>query len=285
MKTGTRAAWVVAGCVGFGGTCSAQIDSFHVMQIQQVIGGVNGDTGKQAIQLRMRTAFQNQVQAARLRAWDAAGANPVMVIDFTTPVANSNGGDTVLVTTSAFDGSTSPACVADFQMTNPIPASYMAAGRLTFEDDFGTIYWSLAWGGAGYTGSNLGALTNSPTGNFGPPFAGPLPTTGVAALAFQGPFTAAAGANATDYALTTGPAVFTNNAGANFTVSGGPPPCYVNCDASTISPILNVNDFSCFLNNYAAGNSYANCDASTIAPLLNVNDFTCFVNKYAAGCP
>jgi hypothetical protein len=49
--------------------------------------------------------------------------------------------------------------------------------------------------------------------------------------------------------------------------------------------VLNVNDFTCFLNNYAAGFSSANCDASTIAPTLNVNDFTCFLNLYAAGCP
>jgi hypothetical protein len=28
----------------------------------------------------------------------------------------------------------------------------------------------------------------------------------------------------------------------------------------------------------------ANCDASTAAPVLNVNDFTCFLNKFAAGC-
>jgi hypothetical protein len=61
-------------------------------------------------------------------------------------------------------------------------------------------------------------------------------------------------------------------------------PCYANCDASTIAPILNVNDFTCFLNRYAAGQSYANCDASTIAPVLNVNDFTCFLNRYAVGC-
>jgi hypothetical protein len=61
--------------------------------------------------------------------------------------------------------------------------------------------------------------------------------------------------------------------------------CYPNCDASTIAPVLNVNDFTCFLNRYAAGENYANCDASTIAPVLNVNDFTCFLNKYAAGCP
>ena len=32
-----------------------------------------------------------------------------------------------------------------------------------------------------------------------------------------------------------------------------PPACYANCDGSTIAPILNVNDFSCFLNVYAAG--------------------------------
>ena len=30
---------------------------------------------------------------------------------------------------------------------------------------------------------------------------------------------------------------------------------------------------------------YANCDGSTIAPVLNVNDFQCFLNAYAAGCP
>ena len=60
--------------------------------------------------------------------------------------------------------------------------------------------------------------------------------------------------------------------------------CYANCDQSTIPPVLNVNDFSCFLNRYAAGDSYANCDQSTIAPVLNVNDFSCFLNRYAAGC-
>jgi hypothetical protein len=30
---------------------------------------------------------------------------------------------------------------------------------------------------------------------------------------------------------------------------------------------------------------YANCDGSTTAPVLNVGDFTCFLQKYAAGCP
>jgi hypothetical protein len=60
--------------------------------------------------------------------------------------------------------------------------------------------------------------------------------------------------------------------------------CYSNCDASTVSPLLNVNDFTCFQNHFAAGASSANCDLSTAPPLLTVNDFICFINKYAAGC-
>ncbi len=63
------------------------------------------------------------------------------------------------------------------------------------------------------------------------------------------------------------------------------PVCYANCDASTTPPVLNVNDFTCFLNKFAAGDSYANCDASTSPPVLNVNDFNCFLNKFTAGCP
>lgn len=61
--------------------------------------------------------------------------------------------------------------------------------------------------------------------------------------------------------------------------------CYANCDGSTTPPILNANDFVCFQNLYAAGDSRANCDGSTTPPVLNVNDFTCFQTAYANGCP
>ncbi len=61
--------------------------------------------------------------------------------------------------------------------------------------------------------------------------------------------------------------------------------CYPNCDGSTVAPILNVNDFTCFLNRFAAGDAYANCDASTTPPVLNVLDFTCFLNAFVTGCP
>jgi probable HAF family extracellular repeat protein len=62
------------------------------------------------------------------------------------------------------------------------------------------------------------------------------------------------------------------------------PTCYANCDQSPCAPVLNANDFSCFLNKFAAGDSYANCDGSTTPPVLNANDFVCFLNKFAAGC-
>jgi hypothetical protein len=73
--------------------------------------------------------------------------------------------------------------------------------------------------------------------------------------------------------------------------------CYANCDGSTESPILNVADFTCFLDSYASGCGtpitgpggygpcYANCDGSTTPPFLNVADFACFLQKYSMGCP
>jgi hypothetical protein len=66
---------------------------------------------------------------------------------------------------------------------------------------------------------------------------------------------------------------------------GAAPMCYANCDGTTTPPILNVSDFTCFLNKYGAGDPYANCDGSTVPPILNVSDFACFLNKYSAGCP
>ncbi len=196
--------------------------SFHFMQIEQVIGGVQGDVGAQAIQLRMRSAGQNLVANSRIRAWDAAGLNPILIIDMTTNVANGAGGSRVLITTAAFQGYVSPVQTPDFTMTNPIPASYLAAGSLTFEDNFGSIYWRLSWGGAAYTGSGALLTTNDANGNANPPFPGPLPHTGLDAVRFTGLASALSTTNAADYALTAGASTWTNNAGASEAVVGLP---------------------------------------------------------------
>src|SRR3981081_1778377 len=60
--------------------------SFHLMQIEEVIGGVNGDTTAQAIQLRMRASGENFVTGAQLIAVDAAGNNPITVATLTSDV-------------------------------------------------------------------------------------------------------------------------------------------------------------------------------------------------------
>jgi hypothetical protein len=69
------------------------------------------------------------------------------------------------------------------------------------------------------------------------------------------------------------------------TLLAEPLTCYANCDLSTAQPALNVSDFTCFLDKFAAGDPYANCDGSTESPVLNVGDFTCYLQAFAAGCP
>ena len=198
--------------------------SFHFMKIEQAIGGVAGNTAQQAIQLRMRAGGQNLLgnAQARLIAWDAAGANPVTLIVFPSNASVANLGSRILVVSPAF-ATAQTGITADFTMTNTIPPSYLAAGRLTFEDGAGTMYWSLAWGGSAYTGPTTGVLTNDPDGNFGPPFASALPSATTQALRFtaaDATGSASSSSNAADYGVTAGAAVFTNNAGAAGTVAG-----------------------------------------------------------------
>jgi hypothetical protein len=146
--------------------------AFHVMQIEQVIGGLNGNSSAQAIQLRLRSVGQNQVQSSSLWAADAAGANRVLLLNIASPVANSAAGAHILLTTSAFTSAMVAGGAAtftpDFTLANAIPSSYLSAGRLTFEQDGGstaspgTIYWSLSW-----TGFRLRlAYINSARGGF-----------------------------------------------------------------------------------------------------------------------
>jgi hypothetical protein len=68
---------------------------------------------------------------------------------------------------------------------------------------------------------------------------------------------------------------------ATGTTCTNPVSCYANCDGSAGSPVLTANDFACFLNSYASGQSYANCDG---VGGLTANDFSCFLNAYASGC-
>jgi hypothetical protein len=198
--------------------------TFHLMQIEQLIVGVNGDPTAQAIQLRMRNNFQNFVSESRLVVVDAQGLNPITIVDMDSDVANGATGDRVLIASATF-----PGAVPDFLMTDIIPQSYFAAGSLMFQEDDGTVYWRLSWGGAAYTGDTTGNPTNDDDGDFGPPFAAGLPSCGVYTLQFTRGATARSTTNAADYRLTSDQSDdFVNNAGASFNVNGPLPTVRVN---------------------------------------------------------
>jgi hypothetical protein len=190
------------------------------MQIEQVIGGVNGDTTAQAIQLRMRSPAQNFVSGGRLVAYDSAGLNPVVLVNFGNDVANGSTGDRILVTSSNFAAYASGVLSADFTLTSLIPSDYLVAGRLTFERDTGQILWSLSWGDINYIGDTKGTLDNDPDGEFGPSVNGALPSGDLRALQFQGSATASSTSNLADYALTSGASVWVNNARRSFQLVG-----------------------------------------------------------------
>lgn len=218
--------------------------SFHEMQIEQVIGGVDGDVTAQAIQLRMLDHHQSEVSLARLYVRDAQGLNPVLIVDMHRNVVNHNLGDRVLIASGSFAAAAEPDAQRDFVMTSLIPQSYFAAGSLTFEDNSGTVYWRVSWGGENYQGLTTGNTLNdtdpgSPA-DFGPPFAGPLPSDGRQALLFTGPAFALSTTNEDDYAVTDGPAIFVNNARLEFSLAESDPiPGDINGDAK-----VDIHDYA-----------------------------------------
>lgn len=211
---------IIAGLLAAAFAAAPAHASFHFMQIEQATGGVAGDVTQQAVQLRLRAPGQNLVQFSRLRVFDAAGANPVLLVDIASAVANGQAGDRVLIATPAFAANQAPA--PDFAMANPIPASYFAGGRLTFEGDDGSVLYSLCWGT--YAGPNAGSIDNDDNGQYGPCEPGALPTATLQALRFIGAASALGTTNAADFAPTPGAATWTNNARQSAAVVGTPRP-------------------------------------------------------------
>src|SRR5262249_16556632 len=150
--------------------------AFHLMEIEQAIGGVGGDATAQAVMLRMRVAGQNFVGGnAKLVVRDGAGATPVTLSTF--PLPNPGNGTAcreILPATACFAAKTTPAAAPDYTMLS-IPAGYLNAGSLTFETTGNVVLWRVSWG-AGYTGSNATDTTNG-DGDNSPQFGSPLPST------------------------------------------------------------------------------------------------------------
>lgn len=259
------------------------LGGFHVMQIEQVIGGVNGDTSMQAIQLRMRGGGQIFMSGSRVIARDAVGANPILIKDMTTDVANGATGDRVLLVSSTL--TTSPAITADYVMTNTIPTSYLAAGTLTFEDDFGTVYWRVCWGGAAYTGpTTVQPLVNDADGDVAPAFAGAMPSTTLQSLRFDGPAVDASTNNNADYVISTRGATLTNNAGLSGAVVGPAPTC-----VGDIVPngTVNTDDLIVVITSWGACNNcpMTPCPADIVINCtVNTDDLIALIGNWGR-CP
>lgn len=206
-------------------TLTYQADAaFHLIQIEQVIGSVDGNTDAQAITLRFKSAGQTVLGGTRLLSFDAAGLNPILLFDFTAdfstmlPGGNSSAGRRMLLTTASFDlgmQTGHPTFDSDFTLANPIPAARLAGGKVSFTNDAGNSFiWSLAYGS--YTGPNLGDGNNDT--DFGAPEPSPLPAIGRQGIFYPGgsPYTSTT--NAADYQLTANPATVTNNANQAFAV-------------------------------------------------------------------
>ena len=59
--------------------------------------------------------------------------------------------------------------------------------------------------------------------------------------------------------------------------------CYANCECDGV---LDIFDFLCFGNKFAANDPYAcDCDTSTGQGACDIFDFLCFGNAFDAGCP
>ena len=114
---------ILAACGFMAGAATPPVAFFHLMQIEQVIGGVNGDVTAQAIQLRMRTTFQCFVAGAKLWVRDAAGENPVLLIVLPTNLPGCNTGDRVLITSPNFTSLLDNTIQSDFTLVNLIPQS------------------------------------------------------------------------------------------------------------------------------------------------------------------
>lgn len=147
-----------------------------------------------------------------------------------------------------------------------------AAGNFTLVGPSGPVGLTLSYNAANFT-ATLTPASGLGSGSYSLTVA-PAVTSTAAAIGLDGEIVA--------NALPSGNGVTGGAAVWSFTVQGTS--CYANCDGSSATPLLTANDFQCFLNRFASGETYANCDGSTGTPVLTANDFQCFLNKFAAGC-
>jgi hypothetical protein len=107
---------------------SEKAETFHVMEIVQVLAGYNGNTAIQAIEMKELAAGQDLVATGAVNVYDKDGLLATTLGTFATNVANGTSGAHILCATSAFAAAFS--ITPDLVLTAGIP---LPSGQIVFE--------------------------------------------------------------------------------------------------------------------------------------------------------
>jgi hypothetical protein len=138
----------------------------HLAEIHEVMSGFNGNPNVQYVEVNMRSIGQNLTNGARLSAFTASGAfidgNPMMmgnqpILTVSGNVANSGDGVRWLIGTTQFEAAAGIQADFEFPMSPGLPAGPGLVCLFEPLRDFTNPSQSIdcvAYGGAGFTGSN-----------------------------------------------------------------------------------------------------------------------------------
>ncbi len=102
--------------------------TFHIMEITQIMAAYNGDPAMQAIEMRMLASGQNLLTGTQLNVYDKDGVLVTTLGTFPSSLANSVVGSRVLATTAAF--ASAFGIVPDLTIAAGIPTP---TGQVVFE--------------------------------------------------------------------------------------------------------------------------------------------------------
>ena len=113
---------------GPAGSANAETQAFHLVEINKLMVGYNGNTNIQALELKLLGAGENFVSGAFVTVYDSVGDPVATLGTFPGNVPNGVAGDRILCATAAFASAFS--ITPDLVITPGIP---MVTGQVSFE--------------------------------------------------------------------------------------------------------------------------------------------------------
>jgi hypothetical protein len=136
---------------------SEKAETFHIMEIVQVLAGYNGNTAIQAVEMKELAAGQDLVATGAMNVYDKDGVLATTLGTFAANVANGTNGAHILCATSAFAAAFS--ITPDLVLTAGIP---LPSGQIVFEKA-GCKVNSVPYGGINTIVANTSVAPTIPT--------------------------------------------------------------------------------------------------------------------------